>query len=44
MKNSENSKGTQNEIKRAKELGIPIYYSLEELIKARELENSVESK
>ena len=30
--NWENSVGTINEIKRAKELGIPIYYSLEDLL------------
>lgn len=29
--NSENSIGTQNEIKRAKEEGIPVFYSLVEL-------------
>jgi len=32
LPNSENSEGTQNEIKRAKELNIPIFYSIEELI------------
>ena len=31
LPNSENSKGTQAEIARAKELGIPIVYSMEEL-------------
>ena len=31
LPNSENSKGTQAEIKRAKELNIPVFYSLEEL-------------
>ena len=31
LPNSEDSKGTQAEIKRARELGIPIFYSLEEL-------------
>ena len=30
----ESSKGTIAEIKRAKELGIPIYYSMEELVDA----------
>jgi len=29
--NSENSKGTQAEIERAKELNIPVYYNLDEL-------------
>ena len=29
--NSENSKGTQAEIKRAMELNIPVFYSIEEL-------------
>ena len=33
LPNSENSVGTQNEIKRAKELGIPIFYHLDELRK-----------
>lgn len=33
MPNSETSTGTQAEIARAKELGIPVFYSLEELIK-----------
>ena len=31
LPNSENSKGTQAEIQRAKELNIPIFYSLDEL-------------
>jgi hypothetical protein len=31
LPNSENSKGTQKEIERAKKLGIPIMYSREEL-------------
>jgi len=31
LPNSENSRGTQAEIERAKELGIPIFYSLEDL-------------
>lgn len=31
LPNFENSKGTLSEIKRAKELSIPIFYSLEEL-------------
>jgi hypothetical protein len=31
LPNSEHSKGTQKEIKRAEELGIPIYYTLDEI-------------
>jgi len=31
LPNSENSKGTQAEIKRAKELNIPIFYSIDEI-------------
>ena len=31
LPNSENSKGTQAEIVRAKELGIPIYYNLKDI-------------
>lgn len=31
LPNSENSKGTQAEIKRAEELGIPVYYSIESI-------------
>jgi len=33
LPNSEDSKGTQVEIEKARELKIPIYYSLEDLIK-----------
>lgn len=33
LPNSENSKGTQAEIKRAGELGIPVFYSLEDFKK-----------
>ena len=32
LPDSENSIGTQNEIKRAKELGIPIFYSIKTLV------------
>ena len=31
LPNSEKSKGTQDEIKRARELGIPVFYSFDEL-------------
>lgn len=31
LPNSENSKGTQAEIKRAKELGLPVFYDLKSL-------------
>jgi len=31
MPNSDNSKGTQKEIEIAKEMGIPIFYNLEEI-------------
>jgi len=36
MPNSEKSKGTQAEIKRAYEIGIPVFYSMEELQKFTE--------
>ena len=35
LPNSENSKGTQAEIKKAKELDIPIFHSIKELKEAR---------
>jgi hypothetical protein len=35
LPNSEHSKGTQAEIKRAEELGIPVFYSLGELRSAK---------
>jgi hypothetical protein len=44
LPNSENSKGTQAEIVRAKELGIPVFYDLENLKKHFSKEVKNESK
>jgi hypothetical protein len=42
MPNSEDSKGTQAEIARARELGIPVYYDFDQL--KREVRSSHEDK
>lgn len=36
LPNSENSKGTQAEIKRASELNVPIFYSIEDLLEGEQ--------
>jgi hypothetical protein len=38
--NAETSKGTQAEIKKAQELGIPVFYEFEELLKWKEARES----